>query len=696
MRTRTLSLAAMLLGCTVHVIAQNDTTYLNTGYLQLKKEFTQTITIKGSDLERMPFANLSEALSPWLMGAYTQPGAIQYVVDGNPVVDVNSYSIHDIEEVVLVENAAALGATAGNQRQLVLIKTRRGTGAYGIKATAQTGLVNTGGSDNRPWHDYYASGWLNLTKFSAGVSGNWQRDVYPLGNTSEREVTPFNIGRWRLNSYLDWRPDDNNHIEYTLNFASGELAYLFDSLKVPAPLPIDSSGSGHQQLVTMGLRWQGDWLKGLHNEFMTTYLLSKYSALDYATHAVPNDTTAEMYYQDQSLHRSHHLWVRDQLSYKIGSDDDDWHLEPSLNVSFEHLEEFAGNLENPAFVNLYPPGSPPPTNITGGAAWEDNTPSDIFFLTPSLEMSFRDVVDLKTGLQWAPSQWIYAPADHYLPFASLTLDLARMVNPNGDSRLQLFGSYAQRAVESIHDYSLLDVSNGLFVDPATPGRALNPPFPFYLGAVYTGPPANYRPVIDSLFTYSQPVTPTPAPQYWAWSTGIRYTGWGGRLQAQYYFERRNYSTSGILFTSATDSVPVFPQWISTLHHADIRATLLEGPGLRWMSSLNLTLLRSSVQPIPGLRLEPGKPVVGDIAPNPYSWTGGWVNRLQVGDITAGLDLLYYRNSFILPNIYAGHIWHLPKDQTLEFFLESRGPIRSDPSGLFDQRRYYTIGGKFYL
>ncbi len=57
---------------------------------------------------RMPFANLSDALAAWFYGAYTQPVDLQYVVDGNPVSDVNSYSVYDIEEVVLVENAAAL------------------------------------------------------------------------------------------------------------------------------------------------------------------------------------------------------------------------------------------------------------------------------------------------------------------------------------------------------------------------------------------------------------------------------------------------------------------------------------------------------------------------------------------------------------------------------------------------------------
>src|SRR5580692_11625037 len=103
MRIFALSLPTLLLasGIALRVTAQEESQPLDAGYLHLKKDFTQTITIKGSDLERMPFSNLSEALSPWLYGAYTQPEALQYVVDGIRVTDVNAYSVHDIEEVVL-------------------------------------------------------------------------------------------------------------------------------------------------------------------------------------------------------------------------------------------------------------------------------------------------------------------------------------------------------------------------------------------------------------------------------------------------------------------------------------------------------------------------------------------------------------------------------------------------------------------
>jgi hypothetical protein len=164
MRNPTLSLAALaLVWCyTAPSFAQCDSSRLDAGYITLKKEFTQTISIKGSDLEKMPFSNLSDALAAWLYGAYTQDLTLQYVVDGNPVSDVNAYSIYDIDEVVLVQNAAALVNTAGGQRELVIIRTKRGKSPAGIMAAAQSGLVNARVGNNPSgdavYHRYYTIG----------------------------------------------------------------------------------------------------------------------------------------------------------------------------------------------------------------------------------------------------------------------------------------------------------------------------------------------------------------------------------------------------------------------------------------------------------------------------------------------------------------------------------------------------------
>src|ERR1700749_4436447 len=96
-RTLTLTLWALAGFSALTAVAQQDSSRLDAGYRTLDRNATQTISIKGADLEKMPFANLSDAIGAWLLGVYTQPGNFQYVVDGNPVADVNAYAIQDIE-----------------------------------------------------------------------------------------------------------------------------------------------------------------------------------------------------------------------------------------------------------------------------------------------------------------------------------------------------------------------------------------------------------------------------------------------------------------------------------------------------------------------------------------------------------------------------------------------------------------------
>jgi len=123
--------------------SQNDSTRLDVGGVVLKRAFTQNVSIKGEDLEKMPFSNLSEAINVWLYGTYTDAAHMIYVVDGNVVNDVNTYNIHDIKEVTLVQNAAALNSLGASQPQMLVITTRKGQGAFGIQGDAQTFLVHS-------------------------------------------------------------------------------------------------------------------------------------------------------------------------------------------------------------------------------------------------------------------------------------------------------------------------------------------------------------------------------------------------------------------------------------------------------------------------------------------------------------------------------------------------------------------------
>ena len=693
---RRYGLFVFVLFCCSAVFGQDDSSRLDVGYLALHRDFTQTIVIKGADLEKMPFANLSEAISAWAYGAYT-PAMVQYIVDGNPVSDVNAYSIYEIDEIVLLGNAAALAGTGGGQQEVVLIRTKRGAGPKGLTVAAQGGPVNANNNgvstDTRFFQQYYISGWRNLDKISVGVSANYLRDVMPIGVSEGSISTPYNLQRWRLNGYFTWRPDSHNQIDLSLNYTPQRMALALDTTQETTGTIYQYSGTATQHLLTPRLSWRSRFASGWTNELLGTYLTGAYHVNDLQQFSSTNSATTGYSYgglgKALDFDKSSHLWVRDRVAFsaKAGS----WRIEPALNVSYEHLSEqyafaslfytynsFSGPLD-PASYPLVPADSPKVTY-------------DEIFLTPAVDFSFRKTLDVVGGvLVDASKQQIYNGRRGF-PYGTVTLDLLQLAGAGSVSSLKLFGSYAQTTLQSINGYALSDLSRGLDVSTGLP-------MPLVFSPLVNSPVLPYQGTYHYL----------PVPAYWVWQTGAAYSGWGNRLQISYWLERRNFTTAGMGYTVVTNggltySYPTItePEWRSTLHHADIRVMVLQAKTVSWQTGVNLTLLRCKVDSAGSVQI--GLNGIGDTYPHPFSTTGGWVNRVQVAHFTGGVDLLcrfgetVYNtngtirrvNSVVVPNLYVGYRCGL------ELFVSTRGLVRNSSADVMDGRRYYTVGGKVGL
>ena len=682
--------STLITGLLSPAAAQSDSTHLDLGYLTLKKEFTQQLVIRGTDLEKMPVTNLSDAINVWLYGAYSNPATLRYVVDGNPVADVNVYSIYDIEEVVLVQHAAGLIATAPGQSELVLIRTRRGRGRQGIIAAAQTGLItaksgNGFETDTRIFHNYYARGYRNLGKIGFGVSANYIRDAIPFTTPGEKVTVPDNWQRWRLNGYFDWRPDTHNLVELTINYTPQQLKGQHDSTAGNPQTYFDLS-SGHQYFVLPRLEWRSEWGKGITNDLQGTYLHSNLTNAEFLQYQVGGTEQAQL---TNTTNKSYHLWIRDHFTYAatLGGG---WLLEPSLNLSFEHFNDqeiifSAGGAPLIPSLILNPGNY---SNVNSEAAIEQKT--DVILVAPAIDLSFKGAVDMQAGaLIHTGTKSLTGNGRQVYPYGGLTIDLLRLADEHAKNSLKLFGSAASTTAPSSNTYTIEDFSNT---------AAFSSPFPTYnafgtvAGPPY-GPPPGYVP-------------PTP-PAYPAWEAGIRYCGWGGRLELAYTFERRVSTTYGVVQLSNGWETLNYVEWHSSLHHADFRIGVLDAPGVSWKTGVNVTLLRSNSNP--NGAFETTELSTGDIAPNPWSWTGGWVNRIIVKDFSAGIDLIYHvgqtlgtggsaskMNSVVSPNIYFGYRCRFAQEKSLEVFAEGRGLILSNNSDLSGIRKYYTLGGKFTL
>jgi hypothetical protein len=701
MRNTTLSPTALVLACccTLPAFAQYDTSRLDVGYLRLKKDFTQTITIKGADLEKMPFANLSDAIAAWSYGAYTTPVTLQYVVDGNPVSDVNAYSIYDIEEVVMVQNAAALVNTADGQQELVIVRTRRGRGKCGITAAGQTGLVDSKasgvGSEFRMGHNYYLTGWQNLDKVSFGVSGNYLRDVFPYAINGLKVTTPNSLQRWRLNGYLTWRPDSHNQVELMLNYTPQRQASIFGSSDQPPTYLANYHGTQH--FILPRLLWHSDLSSKWTNDLQATYIHSTGNQNDNTNIVLelPPDSLVAQFNGTSSISKSYHLWIRDHLGYKATAGH--WSIEPAINASYEHFnEQNAVVMEQ--LTSSYYGGGPGFGSLPTISEDQYESKGNLILLTPSIDISFKRVLNVQGGVLFdAGHRNGIGSGRKAFPFASLSLDLLRLGNDNPTSALKVFGSYASRTAPSPQGYMLRDLTSGAYIN--------NSPTQSYTSYNFI-----------STTTYIAPYYP-PGMAYWVWETGVSYTGWNNRLAVQYTLERRNFEKSLLTYPPSGGSYVIiqFPEWQSTLQHVDVRIKVLDAKEVHWLTGLNATLLQNTTKSIiPNYPGSSTKQDVGDDTPSPHSWTGGWVNRVQVKHFSAGFDLLWHFgesvqsetfsgvfdtvkvNSVITPNIYIGYTWHLPGVQTLECFVESRGLIRNSTNDLLDSRRYYTVGGRLSL
>ncbi len=666
-----------------HSIAQQDTTHLDAGYLTLNKDFTQQISIKGSDLQKMPFINLSDAISAWLYGVYTTPVSVQYVVDGNPVADVNAYSIYDVDEIVLVQHAAALIGTAPGQGETILIRTRRGVGPRGMTVASQTGLIaDASPSHARFFHNYYTGAYRNVGKISYGVSANYIRDAIPYEAGGGSVVTPPNWQRWRLNGYFDWRPDARNQIEVTMNYTPQKLNGL-ENPNSSQPVVYGYSESGYQHYLSGHLDWRGEWAKGLTNDLQATYLHARLSTDQ--TQLLGEVATDSITIQENlNLFTSYHLWIRDHLAFtfKAGG----WAIEPAINFSYEHLNDqyVERNIDG---MSIFPLLNLSASYYIQEGAEAIGEKTNFFLVTPGVDVTYKRAVEIMGGAMInTGTQSLTGNGKKVYPYAGATVDLLRLGNPEKQESLKLFGSVVSRTIPSSQAYMLQDFSQGNFSSISFgtfTSSSGSPPLP----------PPNYTPPI--------------LPVFRTWEAGARYSGVKDRLQVSYQYEHRISAGLGLETYSTGWQGEVYPEWNSDLHHLDIRLTVVETARLSWRTGLNLTGLRTTVNTGDSTSIESFP--IGDLAPAAWSWTGGWVNRIRLNDFTAGLDLLYHFNesntgglvhyssiSVETPNIYLGYAMHIARTKALEVYIESRNMLVSRYAQVADSRAYFIIGGKLDL
>lgn len=685
MNTATKLLLSIAVCFSCNAYTQTDTSSYNLGRIKLRKDFTQSITIKGEELERMPFTDLHEAINAWSYGYYTTQSSIVYVIDGIIMNDVNAWSVYDIKEVTLVQNALVQVSGATRQQQLALITTRKGgAGQQGITVAGQSSMVKTtrattvpsstsSSSEHNFFHQYHVSAWKNDKNLQYGLSANYLRDVLPaMKDPKVKTITPNNYDRFRINGWLTARLGAAHELSLRLNV----VPQVLDNERSYTEQTPTYDYSAHykhrnkQTIFNPSISLRSKLARGFTNEFTASYGFSKAKGNAESEITYTNPTSEYKQFTNSSL-TTKQVLLMDQVSYHT-SLGNKWSVEPAVNVAFRYFDHktTAGQA---AFTN---------GTATTLSQYSTRQEGRLFLLTPSINLYYQNSFNVQGGLLTNLSKTYGQKVKKAFPFVTASVDVLRLARPNSPASLKFFGSFAQAANAGDVTLSFANYnSSAVYTGGFTTGGA-----PFPAGSI-----AN--------------------ESFHAWQAGTRLGVWNDLLSVNYLFERRNFTTEMYVPVAIGTGVSyrlVYPDLNSSSHHININATVLNKKTFYWRTGINATSIKSKSKD--SISFYAIHTVVGDIDSDKTSWTGGWVNRFSWKRFSAGADLVYYFNPDQLPsipgnskidalslsNVYVGYQLNLKGTKGLELYADCRNLAQDKDFKITGTRKYYGLGVKATL
>jgi len=678
-----------------------DTTHYDLGRIQLKKDFTQSVTVKGEDLAKMPFTNLAEAINVWFYGSYSNSSTLVYVIDGNLVNDVNAYSIYDIDEVTLIQNAVThIAGISQQQQQMVLIKTKRSkVKGSGVTAVAQADISKLYTNNIRSYtatpeqvfdyqtglktsttlyQQYYVSAYQNTGNIQFGVSADLTTDGLPqIKNDSYINTESFK--RLKLNGYFDanigksvldftagYTPQTINYNTIydnpAGNYNEKDNSHIFNtSVKLNTPLLPNLINTIHADYNNDGEGYKG------------TYIYNQ-------SDGSGNNNQMENLYNGGGY--SHTIVAYDNLNYDAKFKN--WALEPAINFSYR---KFRDSVHNQTLSNYNSVQESVSSNFT-------NLYTHVFLLTPSINLYYKTYFNIEGGMLYNLTSINGIKPNHKLfPFISSSADVARLINPASNIAVKVFGSYADDAQVPENFVSLPDFDNTNVYLPEL----------IYTDVIVGVPAGIYNSIYLSQYHTS---STTDIKSYHTLSAGLTLTPLKSGFTFNYFFEKSNYLSPLIIFVPAyVNTVQEAYEEFNTntiLHRLSVDYAISNSQ-FNWHTGINATTIKRTYD----LVFEPNASTGGN------EWTGGWANRLAYRNFFGGVDVLYFLgtknfdiangnvsitkfNSISLQNVYAGYRMKTSGFKNLEVFATGRNIFQNQKENITDSRKYYGLGLKFSL
>lgn len=650
-----------MLACAV-ANAQTDSTYLDLGRMRARKEFTQTTVIKASDLAQMPFTNLSDAIRLWVNGAYTDKSTIAYVVDGVMINDADAYSIYDIEEVTIVQNALSQPNGAGYMQTLALIKTKKGNGTKPrYSAAAQVFVVNrklnSGTYNFNFFNQYNFTGSANIGKVAVGGSVNFLHDEMPVTHVNELTPTVPNLNRFRTHLWAETALGKKSRVSLHVNYAPqfGDGKYTTDTTGNPDA----HSMKFNDALVNATVQLQTAFTSALHNKFSAGYTANKQHGHDDVMYDYQHGYDSASYSrlgQFEDNVKGHTLFINDNISYNWRLRD--WSIEPAVNFNFQALKFDSENLYATWSSGMYHSYSGRSQNLKG----------NILNATPSLAITYKNIINIQGGIVQDLSKLVQKDYDQSkaYPFVNIA---ANLLPAKTNLSWKIYGSYAKTAaINNLPAYQINDL--GTYADNFD---AANLGGTFTSGSIYVSPmPKNY----DQRY-----------------QAGTDFSFFKNRLTLGY-----NYlNTSDVVYTSAALPPNVFlwlkGKYTMERHQVSLVGQVLQSGNFKWRTGLFVNFFSNTLN-YEDLKMSTTQ------KPN----SGGWTNRFAYKRFSLGVDLLYLlkeqtsvgagqfekHNSLLVQNVYLAYA--LGKKHNWNVYVSGRNIADSNIMPLASDRRSFYGGG----
>ncbi|MGZ3999326.1 MAG: hypothetical protein ACXVIY_01795 [Mucilaginibacter sp.] len=693
MRKHLLLIAGFISLLVFNIAKAQDSTHYDLGRISVNKNFTQSITIKASDLERYQFNYITDALKVFFYGTFTNATSVVYVIDGNIVTDVDTYNIQDIEEITLVQNALGQVSGASPMQQMILIKTRRGgAGKQGIIASNQTSLVNARNNNNyvnatKPTGVYeqaYLGAYKNYTNGDIGVSAGFLHDISPRALPADNAGTdPFHYNELRLNAYADARLWKGTTLNFGFNYTyePGGYGNIMNNNTSTIVNEFASRSHEAQHLVNTNIALRSHIVGGLTNTLSAGYNHYADYEMGTATQYI-EEPQFGYYYHYNSLQKwqqhEHTFLLKDNLVYhqQFG----DWSIDPSVDFTYRHVSDTLG-VSQVTYLDSIP-------NNAQSYASSQTARYNLSLLTPSVDIYYKDIFDIHGGFTGILNKEhfgaSYITVDHVLPFASASFNVPAI-------KLRLFASFSRQNDFLDDPYvSLAMLALQGFDDPAgTYSSSLHLVLPTSFNALksYNNYQAGFTLELWKNFNFSYNFREN---YHWIYAAFVVPDGGNG---------------SEVI--DALQDAKFITHSVALDYH-------LHSGNFDWATGLTATT--SKFQLI-------GQPVSQN-QPNTYlstghRWTGGFANRLMYKNLFAGLNILYQmgerpydlqnwipnlpgyvppsnKNSFSLQNLYIGERVKINHLKYAEIYLNTRNILQNNSSDITDERRFYGFGFKLNL